>query len=233
MSPRTGPESTRQDEGRARLTATAVPRACGSDLLPRATDLDGCGRRLRVEGEVELVLLRNVEPQNGMEHVEGPPNIHEVFGIWPFARKAVHEPLEHPREVKDLLVRSAHRGQRIIPAQGGRETPVDLLLVHSLMGEDLHEGIADVVELASEIRRGDLIQTVCQLPEFVDAGNQQPMLTAQGRDDVGGQPWTSRLPPVAERAKGVENRGGVNGFLDHRAEHGREQSQHGATHCDE
>jgi hypothetical protein len=102
--------------GRASLRPAFPVRVDGTSRQER---LDYRGRRLRVEGEVELVLLGNVEPQDGMEHVEGPPNIHEIFGLGPFAREAVHEPFEHSCEMKALLMRLAHRGQRIIPARVG------------------------------------------------------------------------------------------------------------------
>jgi hypothetical protein len=62
---------------------------------------------LAIERQIELVLLSDVEPQHRMERVEGPPDIHEVFRVWPLERDGGHEPLEHPREVKDLQVRPA------------------------------------------------------------------------------------------------------------------------------
>jgi len=108
--------------------------------------LERRGRRLAVERDIELFFLGNVEPHDRMERIERPPQIHEIFAIGPFGGNVGDEPLEDLREVKDLLVCPAHRSQWVVAAQGGRNGLVDLLLVGSLVRDDVGEGVPDVLE---------------------------------------------------------------------------------------
>ena len=94
------------------------------------------------------------------------------------------------------------------------------MLVHTLMGEDLDERASDLVEPAPEVRRGDFIHAVGEVSELIYPRDQLAMLAPQARHDVHRQLWPGGFPPPSQRAKGIENRGCVNGFLGHRADHG-------------
>jgi hypothetical protein len=90
------------------------------------------------------------------------------------------------------------------------------MLIHTLMREDLDERVSDVFEAPHEVRRRDFIHAVCEVSELVHSRDQLAMLASQQRRDVDRQLRPGRCPVPSQGAKGIENRGRIDSFLDQR-----------------
>jgi len=72
----------------------------GSIQIPPGPSLKRARGHLTIERQVELVLLGDVEAQQGVQRVERPSQVHEVLRPRPIARKVREQALEDAGQVK-------------------------------------------------------------------------------------------------------------------------------------
>ena len=87
-----------------------------------------CGRMVGLvvwfgERQVALVLLGEVEAEDGVEPVEDSAHLHEVVLVGTFGGQLIEEPTEATDLVADLDMAAAHRPGRVGAAEGARRPP--------------------------------------------------------------------------------------------------------------
>ena len=136
--------------------------------------------------------------------------------------------------VADLGVRSAHRGGGVGATEHPVQRRVQVCLLGVLMRPDL--ACQQVAHLADPAHRGGPAvwiggERVSGGPDLLDVGPDDPVLIAEPAGERGvsrGQPGGGR--GRAQRAQRVEDDGHVDGLLQQRAPHGRQQPGGGRGH---
>ena len=156
----------------------------------RASARDGDRRRRVVVGRrqpgVGLLLLREVQPQDRVQPVQDPAEVHEVLRRRTVLGQLLDQLLEDPAEVGDLQVRPRHARQRILAAHRLGDDGVDDRLLLLLMFREPHQQeLADRLQLASGLLGRHLAQTIGGGPDPQDLRSELPVLGAEPIRDVG------------------------------------------------
>src|SRR6266704_3344526 len=188
------------------------------------------------EPVVQLVLLRVVQPQDGVQPIQGAPQIQHVLGGWAARREAVHQAAVAAGQVGDLQVGRAHRAERVLAAEEVGEPGGGQLVIPPLMGEEppLQEG-GEFLQIV-DLRGGAVgLEAVGDTADAVQPRRQVAVLLAEPRGGLGERTWWlgAGPPAVTERTQSIEDHGHVDRLLDDRADERDQPAAGGDQHGDQ
>ena len=151
--------------------------------LPR--DRSGLGRFVE-QAEVALLLLGEVEPEDGVEAVQQPAQLEHVALVRLVGLECIQHTSEPADEPSDLGVRSAHRDGRLPSAECPVEERVELRTLSGLVGRELvDEEAVDGAHVGDGLRRRRPAEQVGGRLQPIEAGPQRPVLGDEAPGDGG------------------------------------------------
>src|SRR5690606_32479699 len=179
---------------RAGTPGTNVPTPHGPPAVRGRLGSLPPGRMVGVgEDEVVLLLLREVQPEDGVQLLDGPAQVPRRFrggGLGPQLRE---QRADAPRQPGDLGVAAAHRAGGVGPAEraGHRrvQQPLVLALVLRQVREELRQRVHRRLPPLGAIGAGAVAGAVAgddggQLREPFDPRPQRPVLLVQPPDEL-------------------------------------------------
>jgi hypothetical protein len=141
-----------------------------------------------LERGVELLLLVEMEPQDGVEAIESPTQIPDVGRFRTTHREVGNLTLEQFDQVKDLAMGPAHHGQRIIPGEDLGHLRVDLGLIFGFVRENhIDEKALDLLKRAETVSRRPRVEGVGHIAQSVELGDESIVFNAKLLRELGGK----------------------------------------------